>query len=352
MNIQQIIIEGIREQLFFNDYMVLPDFGGFVLKSKPAHFSGSGAQLVPPSKTVSFNSQFRQNDGILVLWLSKKINCTPAQALTHIKDFSDYCTGLLQSKRRLTINGIGFFYLDFENNVCFEPQKDANFLREAFGLGAVNMTEIAVQPVIRKTETSFTDRKPVTQPVHEPAKTKRNYSKLILPTAVATLLCSMIILVLSGTRLNGELRSAMGGAETGSVYQPMNYSELDLKPLTPPRTPYIADANGIAILELGENNRIHVAIEEEALAAGKENSMAPVIKGNYEVVLGCFSIQNNARKLVKKLGRQHVPARITGPNAKRLYVVSQVNFSSKEEALDALKEIQAKVPGAWIKQSE
>ncbi len=351
MNIQQTIIEGISEQLFFNDYMVLPDFGGFVLKSKPAHFSAAGSQLIPPSKTVSFNAQFRQNDGIMVLWLSTKINCSPDAALKHLKDFADYCTGLLQSRRRLTLNGIGFFYLDFENNICFEPQKDVNFLSASFGLGPVKLTTFAPEPVVRKTEPKFIDRPAITQSEIVSVKKKRNLSKLVLPAALVTLLCSMVILVLSGTRLSGELRSSLGGTNTKSVYQPMTYSETDLVSPTPLPSAYVADANGIAVIELGENKRLHVNISGNSSSDLMESS-AVIVKGNYEVVLGCFSVKNNARKLLGRLSKQNIKARLSGPTSKKLYVVSQVNFSTKEQALSALQELDGKVAGAWIRQSE
>src|SRR4051812_36740741 len=113
MNVQQTIIKGIQEQLFYNDYLVLPDFGGFVLKKKASHYSPTGGSIIPPSKTVSFNVQLKQNDGILVLWLQNKLACTSSEALSHLVEFSHYCSGILNTKRRLTLDGIGFFYLDF-----------------------------------------------------------------------------------------------------------------------------------------------------------------------------------------------------------------------------------------------
>src|SRR5437868_7519242 len=141
MNVQQTIIKGIKEQLFRNDYLVLPNFGGFVLKSSPSRFSASGGLLIPPTKTVTFNVQLKQNDGILAIWLQNTLGCTSNEALAHLKDFSEFCSGILNAKRRLTLEGIGFFYLDFENNVCFEPQQDSNFLTRSFGLTPVSIRE-------------------------------------------------------------------------------------------------------------------------------------------------------------------------------------------------------------------
>src|SRR6478609_428978 len=154
----------MKEQLFSNNYLVLPGFGGFVLKSRASHFSASGGSLLPPSKTVSFNSQLKQNDGIMALWLQNKLNCTAKEALAHLAEFAEFCTGVLSAKRRLTLEGLGFFFIDFENNICFEPQQDANFLGESFGLAPISLKPLIAEAPEKFKESSikepvFVDRR-------------------------------------------------------------------------------------------------------------------------------------------------------------------------------------------------
>jgi hypothetical protein len=60
MNVQNHIIKGIKELLYSNNYLVIPNFGGFVLKQSSSHFSNSTGILNPPSKIVSFNKQLKQ----------------------------------------------------------------------------------------------------------------------------------------------------------------------------------------------------------------------------------------------------------------------------------------------------
>lgn len=347
-------MKGIKEQLFLNDYLVLPNFGGFVLKSRPAHFSVSGAQLVPPSKTVSFNAQLKQNDGIMAIWLQQQLSCEASEALNHLTEFSAYCSSLLQAKRRLSIEGIGFFYLDFENNTCFEPQQDANFLTESFGLSPLSIIETEPVLVEMKREPVFVDRsaeRHVEQAI--PATRSRNYRRMVVPALFTILFVSLFLLFVSNQTIKGELQSALFTTNSRLNYSPINYPDLNLASETAANKVYVADANGIAGLNLDNDKTLAVRTEPKAFNSLNLNSSkthAVPHAGNFEVVLGCFSIRENATKMISKLDAQNLDAIISGQNAKGMYIVANGNFETKDEAITRLQELKNKFPNAWIKQ--
>lgn len=353
MSVQQTIIQGIKEQLFFNDYLVLPNFGGFVLKSKPSHFSASGGLLVPPSKTVSFNAQLKQNDGILAVWLQNALKCNASEAIEHLNAFSEFCSGILNAKRRLSLDGIGFFYLDFENNICFEPQQDSNFLTRSFGLGSVSIKEFDPEITQPKKETVFVDRAlHSVEPDLTPIQTRRSYGKMVTPLLIAILFVSLLGLLVNNSSMKGELRSSLFGRNTKGTYAPVSYPELTILG-NPPKTPtYVTDANGIAPLEFGEK-KISVKALENGLHITHSNSVKPhILKpgiGNFEIVLGCFTVLENANRMVSKLSSQSIDASVTGKNNKGMYVVSNGTYSTKEEAISKLQEVKGDFPHAWIK---
>jgi len=357
MSIQQTIIKGIKEQLFFNDYLVLPNFGGFVLKSRPAHFSASGGMLVPPSKTVSFNAKLKQNDGILATWLQNTLKCSAKEGITHLTEFSEFCSGILAAKRRVSLEAIGFFYLDFENNICFEPQQDANFLTRSFGLGAMSIKELESTPEIRepKKEILFVDRTlHATEPTAQPVRSRKNYNRLVTPLLVAILCVSLLGLLVNNSSVNGELRSSLFSGKTKGVYEPVTYSNLNIVGSSSKQSAYVADANGIASLELGDTKKIAVKVldnrfDSSYLNTSRPNSGSFSNSGNFEIVLGCFTILENAKRMVEKLGAQRMKAAVTGKNNKGMYVVSNGNYSSKDEAIARLQEIKDAFPHAWIK---
>ncbi|WP_317897218.1 SPOR domain-containing protein [Aurantibacillus circumpalustris] len=361
MSVQQSIIRGIKEQLFFNDYLVLPNFGGFVLKSRAAHISVSGGLLLPPSKTVSFNAQLKQNDGILSSWLQNALKCTAIEATAHLNDFSEFCSGILTAKRRLSIEGIGFFYLDFENNICFEPQQDSNFLSSSFGLGAVSIKELENKVVEPKKETVFVDRVKHTEEPTSPLlllpKTKRSYGKMVTPLLIAILFVSVLGLLVNNFPVNGELRSSLFGSESKRSYVALSYPELKLQNNTVNASTYVADANGIANIELENSKKIAVNVfnnSNNSTDLNRLNSVkyTSVKSGKYEIVLGCFTVLQNAKRMIKKLSKQKVNAEVTGQNNKGMYVVSNGSYSTKDEAIERLQELKDRFPHAWIKSGE
>lgn len=362
MNVQKTIIKGIKEQLFFNDYLVLPNFGGFVLKSKPSHFSATGGRLVPPSKTLSFNVQLKQNDGILALWLQNTLNCSADEAQKHLNDFSEFCAGILNAKRRLSLEGIGFFYLDFENNISFEPQQDANFLASSFGLEPLSLKEPEPETLPEpEKKTVFVDRgldTTSTRQVIPQIKIRRDYNRLITPLLLATLFISLLGLILNNLTIRGEMRSSLTGENYAGAYNPLNYPDMTILNSPAKKQAYVADANGIASIELSEIKKIAVKAVENNFTSSfanadksKKQTRHPVTNG-FEIVMGCFAIRENAQRMIHKLSDKGVHATITGQNSKGMYVVGKSGFVNKEEAIHKLLEMKELVPKAWIKKAE
>ncbi len=356
MNVQQVIIKGIREQLFYHDYLVLPHFGGFVLKSSPTRYSGA-AFILPPSKTISFNAQLRQSDGILAAWLQNQLQCSASESQVHLKEFAEFCNSVLSAKRRLTLEGIGFFYLDFENNLCFEPQPDVNFLTDSFGLTAISLREIEPEITEARRESVFTDRPAETRLPNQEIlqKKSRNYNRLLAPAAIVLLL-GLLVIFISNNRISGQLRASLTGAYGGSFYQPVEYTELNLALPEKENTTYVADANGIAVIELNTITLSVKAVENPANNINDKNlndhrsRFSRLSPGtDYAIVLGCFSVLENAERMAEKLSHQHVEATISVKNAKGLYTVSNGSFESKEAAVARLQELKTSFPKAWIR---
>ncbi|MDI1353347.1 MAG: SPOR domain-containing protein [bacterium] len=350
MSIQQSIVTGIKEQLFFNDYLVLPGFGGFVLRSASAHFSASGGGLIPPSKTVSFNSQLKQNDGVLAIWLQKKLNCSAEEALSHLKEFSEYCSSILGTKRRLSLDGIGFFYLDFENNICFEPQADSNFLSSSFGLAPVSL--FPIEPLLKepKREPVFIDRTQVaSDPKHEAIKRRVPLRRIANYAFASFVIVSLLFLLVANSKISGEMRSSLFVGRTTTAYVPNDYPELQIASAVTGNKAYVVDANGIAVMALSATKGLAVKAVE-TFSRSSEASLSGV--NSYHVVLGCFSKLQNAKRMLKKLSSQNIVAHIWGKNAKGMFVVSYGDFSSKKDALSRLADIKDTFPTAWVKQPE
>jgi hypothetical protein len=349
VNIQNTIIRGIQESMQEHDYLVIPDFGGFVLKTRFSHFGSSGGNLLPPSKTLSFNLQLKQNDGVLATWLQTQLQCTQSESLDHLKEFAAYCRGVLSTRRRLSIDGIGFFFLDFENNVCFEPQSDVNFLKESFGLDAIALTEFQTPIAAERRVFEFEDRQVATveAPIAKKVKRRYSYGQFLMPVMVLLVVLSSLFLLLNNRQLSGQLEAAFGTSVSGGVYSPATYLPLNLQGTSEQMTAYVADANGVANIKFEEGKAFAVQVKSDL----KIESNSSVTLSRYEIVMGCFTKLDNARRLVKQLKQKNIAADLGGVNEKGMHIVSVGAFDTKDSAQEQLSSIKKSFPHAWLRQN-
>lgn len=352
MLVQKTIISGITELLYTHDFVIVPGFGGFVSRPQRAHFSLNKEALFPPSKTIAFNVQLKQNDGILSNWLKEKINCSFIEANKHLDEFALHCKMLLETKHRLEFENFGLFYLDFENNICFEPKTDVNFLIESYGLSSITLKELEkevvheTKPVI---ETS--DRFILAETTEKAVVRKRNYKKIAaLAIGIPLMGLALLFAVKTITPYSNSFAGVFG-ISPHTNYAPVNYNSNFIEPEIKTVSSYVVDANGYAGITLFENK--HIAVNISAVSTGSHTALSNYshnvsVSGKFQVVMGCFSIEHNARKMIKKLRAQNLNAAISGTNAKGMYVVSCGGFNDKESAVSLLQSIKAQHPSAWV----
>ena len=353
MNLHSQIVDGIKTLLHEQDYVVIPNFGGFVSQ---VHFSKLLVEknlLTPPGKIISFNKQLRQNDGVLSLWLKEKLNISAEEALKHVTEFSDYCAQVLRTKRRLNLESLGFFYLDLEDNMCFEPKNDSNYLLESFGLSAVILNELN-EITTDKKEVEFVDR--IIEPVKQelPVKRKRNLKPLAYIALGGSILFFSLAALVTINKSEGPLLAGIFNSNSSKTYKPLVYSELILEKTNDDSQAYVPNSDGIAAIDIN-NKTIAVMVNEDV---SKKDVRSKKTHGHYnnskyagkfQIVLGCFSVRNNAEKMVRKLKKDNVNAGISGLNARGMHIVSCAGFDTKDSALSFLQEVKSNFPNAWIK---
>ncbi len=346
MIVQKTIIQGISELLYNNEFVVVPGFGGFVSRSERAHYSLNKGVLHPPSKKILFNVQLKQNDGILATWLKNTINCDFVEATKHIEEFSSYCKMLLNTKRRLEFETLGLFYLDFENNICFEPKTDINFLIESFGLSSITLKELPVEVETKVIETI--DR--VEKAEQKLPVKKRNYKRFAALAVGIPVLTTALLLAVNMLQPGSQFFANPFSKSNTAVYSPVNYnnnlSEIAINTIEP----YLVDANGYATVNLlGSRSTVVNVNALNAVGTTSHSAKSAIsFSGRYQVVLGCFGVMDNAKRLVRSLSKENINAGISGVNAKGLHVVSCGGFNDKESANALLQNLRSKFPTAWI----
>lgn len=339
----------IAELLYKHECVIVPQFGGFVARHLPASISNDGALISPPAKSILFNKNLQNNDGLLVNFIMEAQGLSYNEANEQVIKFAHNCSSSLQSKQRLEINGVGVLFLNAEHSIQFEPQADVNYLIESFGLFSVNAEEIVSQKAEKIIELS--DRKVVV----EKENNSKKYLRIAAISLAAPVLALGIFFSLSNKQMKNTVTSAFGISTESASYEKSNYKKSVYSYTAKPVPNVIVDANGYAGIALSEDNYVFVNVSD-TVAADKtvvKKVLHHVVKNNnstgkYKIVVGCFSVEENAQRLVNTLHDRNINASITGKNKNGLHVVSAGSTNNVDEARMLLQTIRQNYPSAWM----
>jgi hypothetical protein len=349
----------IAEMLYKHDCVIVPQLGGFVARHHSASFSKGQDMILPPSKQVLFNKNLIHNDGLLVNALSEKANLSYSESLKLIEDYKDYILSLLNTKNRFELDQLGLLYLDSEKILRFEQKIDVNFLIDSFGFEPVIAQFIPIQDETHKIALEkFVDRKetPITS---KPKKTK-SYLKMAAITIAAPLVFASMFFALSSNQIKPLLESSLNPFYSPTrSYSPIKSSNTLSTNISITKTDSpIETANGLVYYKINNSDKLIIAsvnektIETSVKTSAKKEETYKASSLNFEapfqVVVGCFGVEENANRLIRELQKNKIKAAISGINAKGLHVVSCGGFLSKDEAVEKLQEVKNDFPNAWI----
>ena len=131
----------ISNLLFNHDCVTVPGFGSFLGNYKSAQYDFKEQKFHPPSKQISFNSQIKDNDGLLAKNISKELDLPYDQAVKKIHQEVLTWTKKITTET-IVLKNIGELYLSTEDKITFIPSNELNHLKESFGLSPIFVTEL------------------------------------------------------------------------------------------------------------------------------------------------------------------------------------------------------------------
>lgn len=141
----------IGDLLLRNNCVIIPSFGGFVAKRASARIDYTTGKMFPPSKSLLFNKQLINNDGLLINEYAQNQNITFDASSNTVAGKVAEWNKTLASGGRVELDRIGFLYNDSENNLCFEQDRFFNLLLDSLGLEQIHfLTEEDVKIVESK----------------------------------------------------------------------------------------------------------------------------------------------------------------------------------------------------------
>lgn len=311
-----------------HELVVIPGLGGFLTHAHSSILYHLSNKIESPGKHIAFNSQLKENDGLLANYFAKKANISYKTALHLVETFADFCRDELELGNSISFENLGVLNLSKSGFIEFIPDLTQNYADEFYGL-----PEILISPIERGTE-----HVPVVQ-LHPQAKEKLKQSAMAF-RKIAAIAIPFFVLGLLAFFTKDKINTAF--YQEASVVQ-FNSATDEL--------PSVND----------EVKTFDVVIEEQAsnIVEGIEliNDNSEVVidelplptHGSYHLICGAFSHKKLAVRLVEELKSEGFESYIAGQNSIGLYRVSSTNFDNKEKAISQLQWFQLnKEKSAWL----
>ncbi len=289
------LVTYINDLLYRYDCVIIPNFGGFVTREISARIDKETDTFYPPSKQLSFNSQLKNNDGLLANYISSVKQIPYLEAMQLIKKEVKLWEKTLQHQE-LELQRIGTLERK-ENSIVFEPSNTVNYLTSSYGLSSYTSKAIAQK------ETKVI-------PIH------RSEDKKGIPAFIKYAASVAVLLAL--------------GTASFKIYK-----------------------NNVYEQQVAEVRQQEKAIQEATFVI---KNPIPAITLNvtketyhYHIIAGAFRNPENAEKKVAELAKKGYDASILSRNRWGLTQVAYASFNDKREAINQLHRIQKNTnDAAWL----
>lgn len=324
----------IHKLLFSNDCVIVPGFGGFVTNYASAKIHPINHTFYPPSKSILFNSKLLQDDGLLIHHISQNENIDYKNAKLKVIDFVASCKAQLESSKNLDLLKIGKIRRDVEGSLLFDPETEINYLEESFGLPTFVSPAIIRQPIHKRLEKKFIDRRPIVD--HSKSKRKFKWTYLLI-----------IPILIFATWLTFNIGNNNNNTQESGIL-PVNETEYNISD---------SKKSDASIKEEAIPEELHsdlnIEPEQNEIDKADEVVNSEVIETvtviNYYIVGGAFRNPNNSVKMLNDLCNKGYDAKSAGLSKTGLHMVCYLQTSDRVEALMNLSIIKKKEnPSAWL----
>ena len=314
----------IKELLVLHDCVIFPGLGGFVAQYASSSISDNNLTFKPPFKQILFNNNLTNNDGLLANSISKEWGISYEESVEKLSSLLFKINNEIKTNKQFSFEGIGILYE--VNGILNFKQQSENLLLESFGLRSINMNDFL---------SHSSEGKIIS------IKSKSDVKQIIKNWSVAA---AVIVLL---------FYSAWIPLKTNLFNRDSDFSYSDLNPFTfSKRGPsQEIKSNLVHKVPLSSENTVSKSLIKTKKEIKKPISISLNNKTkslSYEVIIGSFGEEKNAKNLIKKLRKKSFKARQL-PFFKQLFRVSAGKFSNKKNAVEYQKQIKKKLHiSSWI----
>ena len=344
----------IKELLFEQDCVVIPDFGGFVTNFDCAKINSNNRSIAPPQKWLAFNALLKNDDGLLYSYIAKQENISLSQANLKVKSFVEDTNRYLRFDKNYFIEGLGTFSQNEEERIQFQPKQTNNFYSESFGMENVflkkseslqNELQVVLKPnVVSNTTIQQVFVNDNREPMAEVLEDEEAYSyrkgrfSKVLPYVygiAGSILLFSAIYFLDNQQSN---LSSLNPFQSQIVGQPV------AKTIVKEEVPIIT-----AKFENETENKL--VTESKTLPVLESKNIIKESNNRFFIITGSFGSKRNAKKLLSSLKNKGFEnAEIIYPKRnEKLIKVSAGGFRNESDAdQEALKVAETMNQATWV----
>ena len=131
----------IFELLKYYDCVIITGLGGFILNYRNSYLNEITQKIYPPTKSISFNQNLIQNDGLLANYLQETEQISYDEACVEIMKFVRKTKLNLQKGNSVLFDHIGEIYYNENKKIQFQPANSFNFNSESYGLSSFKLSK-------------------------------------------------------------------------------------------------------------------------------------------------------------------------------------------------------------------
>ena len=331
LNVNNVIIELLQ----IHDCVIFPNLGGFIAQYSPAKLNSINNTFTPPLKQILFNKNLINNDGLLVNAISQKHSISFQESNKKLSLLLEKINDELESSSKYLFEGIGMLFIN--QGVLNFKQQSENLLLDSFGLKSINIKEFSAPKPAKKIIN-------LTQSPILKSKIK-NWTAAV---AVAVVLFYAAWIPMKTDLFNNSESFRYSDLnpftykkndnqknfnfQTNSLDSKVNLSSVQHESIKSTKTIFT------------KNN----ANKDETPLSSKPLLNKVVNSSSFEVIIGSFSDESNAKKLIKNLSKKSFKARQLA-FVNKFFRVSAGKFSNKENAIEYQNTIRKKFKiSSWI----
>jgi hypothetical protein len=317
----------ISELLYRYQCVGVPGFGAFLCEWQSAQVIVGQSSFAPPKKVISFNSNIKNNDGLLANHIALQEKISYEKALNRIQTQVVFWLEKLENKEHLVLENIGEIFSNSENNFVFKPNTAINYLTDSFGLAGFN------SPEITRANQILTDVTSVAEPTIEAPISIEESAEKDTP----------VIPITGKNRSSNWLKYAAAVAVFASAgtYGYKMYYDYTINQQT-------------IIVEKTVQEKINQRIQEATFVIPNpinavDLTLEATHHGKYHVIAGAYRSKQNATKAMNDLLSQGFEAHLLTENKFGLTPVAFGSFSNLNEAQNLKIQIKSKDSvDAWL----